>query len=231
MDNDLTTYPIPFFGNIETARVLTVGVNPSREEFDLDRGWPNEMKFEDWKNRLINYFSDQRHHMWFDKWEEALGVLGVSYFDNTAAHLDLSLRPTFSMSSLKGERANLFGQMLESDIKWLFELFPFCKEAKLIILAGTPVKNLYMNQFIKKNAKRFGFELTGDFKGTRKPGKAKTDFHSLISEEFSFKRPVFFCSSSPSDRDPETPPEETGKETWISLRIEEHKDKLISHLR
>ena len=38
----LNTFPIPFFGNILTAKVLTIGVNPSSGEF-IDRNWPVEM--------------------------------------------------------------------------------------------------------------------------------------------------------------------------------------------
>ena len=39
---NLSVHPIPFFGNIKSARILTVGVNPSNGEFK-NRGWPEKL--------------------------------------------------------------------------------------------------------------------------------------------------------------------------------------------
>ena len=81
--------PIPFFGNIESAKVLTVGVNPSRTEFDDNRNWPREdMHAKDLKNRLVKYFNPEesfcREHGWFEEWERVLNLINFSYFNGTA---------------------------------------------------------------------------------------------------------------------------------------------------
>ena len=49
-------HPIPFFGNIESARVITVGLNPGITEFAQHRGWTTELDAEDLAYRLVNYF-------------------------------------------------------------------------------------------------------------------------------------------------------------------------------
>jgi len=45
-----TGRPIPFFGDIRTARVLTVGVNPSPTEFNSDR-WDQITNSTQWTHR------------------------------------------------------------------------------------------------------------------------------------------------------------------------------------
>ena len=49
-------HPIPFFGNIKTAEILTVGANPSNTEFLDKRKWPKEIDTIYLMNRLLNYF-------------------------------------------------------------------------------------------------------------------------------------------------------------------------------
>jgi hypothetical protein len=39
----VTVFPIPFFGRIDQALVLTVGVNPSATEFH-NRAWPSSVQ-------------------------------------------------------------------------------------------------------------------------------------------------------------------------------------------
>jgi hypothetical protein len=84
-------WPIPFFGNPATAQVATIGVNPSSDEFDEQRGWASVTTTRQWKLRLRDYF---RHpvppHEWFEPWRTGLAVLGLSYEDGSAVHLDLS---------------------------------------------------------------------------------------------------------------------------------------------
>src|SRR2546423_2241001 len=89
---NILTHPIPFFGNVESAKVVTVGVNPSVSEFKKERwaGLTNGQIL----GRLINYFNQNsvRPHPWFEVWEKALQPLGCSYTNGTAAHADLSPR-------------------------------------------------------------------------------------------------------------------------------------------
>ena len=40
--SDQKIYLIPFFGKIETAKVITVGINPASSEFRPSRNWPPE---------------------------------------------------------------------------------------------------------------------------------------------------------------------------------------------
>jgi hypothetical protein len=68
-------HPIPFFGNLESAEVLTIGVNPSSTEFEPWRDWPEQrMTSEDLSNRLLDYFRrpHPKPHPWFADIEEAL---------------------------------------------------------------------------------------------------------------------------------------------------------------
>src|SRR5688572_15978542 len=66
-------WPVPFFGNPATARVATIGANPSSKEFDPDRRWPNAKIANrgTWKNRLKSYFehtNTTRPADWFAPW-------------------------------------------------------------------------------------------------------------------------------------------------------------------
>ena len=77
---NLVVHPIPFFGNIETAKVLTVGANPSNGEFNKNRDWLEEITNTDLKNRLLKYFNlSIEPHPWFGIWEESLQLLDSSY--------------------------------------------------------------------------------------------------------------------------------------------------------
>ena len=108
--------PCRFFGNPASALVATIGVNPSSSEFDPARLWGAVQTKKDWKLRLRDYF---RHrvppHEWFESWQVGLAVLGLSYQEGTAVHLDLSYRATTAM--LKNPSTDLaeFRRMVEQD--------------------------------------------------------------------------------------------------------------------
>ena len=71
-----TVFPIPFFGRIDTATVLTVGVNPSVGEFE-GRGWPSPIDTNYLADRLLRYFESpygMLHHRWFETWRQASGA-------------------------------------------------------------------------------------------------------------------------------------------------------------
>ena len=57
IDPTVKTFPVPFFGKIDSARVLTVGVNPSDGEFK-NRNWPESLDPEDLKERIYAYFNN-----------------------------------------------------------------------------------------------------------------------------------------------------------------------------
>lgn len=130
-------WPIPFFGNPATAVVATVGVNPSSGEFAPDRRWAGVDTPGKWKRRLRDYFKNEvPAHDWFDPWRIGLELLGVSYEAGTAAHLDVSYRPTKAMlTNPQTDRAE-FRRMVEKDAAWFFKLLLLCPKLKLLLTFG-----------------------------------------------------------------------------------------------
>lgn len=82
--------PLPFFGPIERARVITFGLNPSAEEFTNKRNWAGVTDAA-LADELVNYWTNEKRipHNWFLPWNTILSGLGVSYASD-AAHIDLS---------------------------------------------------------------------------------------------------------------------------------------------
>jgi hypothetical protein len=134
-------YPIPFFGNLETARVITIGVNPSSKEFAPWRSWKSDMTNEQLTSYLFPYFqnSKPKPHPWFAPIEEALNILDCSYQTNTA-HTDLSPRATKAMSWLngEGERSN-FLQMIREDVVCISKLLSVCSSCRAVFLVGSVI--------------------------------------------------------------------------------------------
>ena len=131
-------WPIPFFGDIRKAKVLTVGVNPSNSEFRSAERWGEIKTDNQWIQRLLNYFHEPEvaSHEWFIPWEASLNLIGCSYDNRTAAHLDLSPRATESMRKALRIR---FCDMVSKDIRWFFDCLGFCPDAKLILTAGSMI--------------------------------------------------------------------------------------------
>jgi len=130
--------PIPFFGDIRSARVLTIGVNPSSGEFNPESRWNAVLSDAQWGHRLLDYFhtSEAPWNRWFLPWEAALRLIGCSYENRTAAHLDLSPRATIRMSEAPTE---IFRELVEADVRWLFEVLSFAPSARLVLVAGRVV--------------------------------------------------------------------------------------------
>ena len=164
----LTHYwPIPFFGNHATALVATVGVNPSSGEFAPKRNWGDVEKVKDWKLRLKNYFNQTTPaHEWFGPWRTGLKLLGVSYEAGTAAHFDVSYRPTKAM--LKNETTDRleFRHMVERDAAWLFRLLPLCPNLRLLLVFGPIIRangsTESLAQFLRNNAPKNCFNVSQD---------------------------------------------------------------------
>lgn len=188
----VATHPIPFFGDIESARVLTLGVNPSAEEF-VGRNWPSTLGAADLSQRLVAYF---RHatppHPWFATWNDALASLGAS-FSSGAAHLDLSPRATAAMGSTKDWRA--FAEMIEFDSASFFGVLPFCIGARALLMSGCVTKRWYISDFVARIAPQHGYRLIGS---SDRSGAGRVGFFKL--EGHGRTLPVFFCSVSPSAR-------------------------------
>lgn len=109
--------PILYFGNLPSYRksdvkVLTVGKNPSDNEFRLKKGDPfSFVRFSNWDENkrnlspaLNSYFEDRPLKQWFSCYEPILNGLSASYYQNshpnTALHTDicspLATNPTWS---------------------------------------------------------------------------------------------------------------------------------------
>ncbi len=150
--------PIPFFGNILTARVLTVGVNPSNTEFRKERLWREPLNHLNWQARLLNYFNfpDVPAHPFFETWSICLRSLGLTYCEREAAHIDVSPRPTIPMLSDGVDKLE-FRKMAEHDVKWFFELLSRLPQVQLLLVAGPiPAANGTKQQLAEFIARQAG---------------------------------------------------------------------------
>jgi hypothetical protein len=215
LDCSLNCHPICCFGDPDQARAITVGVNPSKGEFDPVNGWPSTITHIELARRCREYFRGRVAHSWFAPWTEALGHLGVSYATGSAVHVDLSPRATRSISDLKEAREQeLFLQMIGSDLWIFFGTLQLCQNAKLILMAGSVTGKYYINEFLQRFAFSYGYSLDGAFSRSASRGKGKVAFHTLSGG--GRKIDVFFCSTSPSDRN----------KTVLPQRVREHSVRL-----
>ena len=108
--------PILFFGDLDrylasALRVLTVGLNPSLQEFPEDspfRRFPYAKGavldgLDNYLKALSAYFRTDPYSTWFNAFEHLLGGLGASYYNgkpSTALHTDIcspvAIDPTWS---------------------------------------------------------------------------------------------------------------------------------------
>ena len=102
-DTNTPLHPVPFFGNLNTAAIVTIALNPSTTEFKPWRKWPRTpIEANELARRLSSYFKsvDSAPHPWFSDYQEALGIIGANYKINVA-HLDLSPLPLLWRTTLK----------------------------------------------------------------------------------------------------------------------------------
>ena len=108
-------YPIPFFGDIRKAAVLTLALNPAWTEFRDGRHWLPKFDAYALTTRLLYYFDlpTPAPHRWFRDRQDALASLECSYATN-AAHIDLHPLPTkFRRDLTEVQRANI-GRAIEN---------------------------------------------------------------------------------------------------------------------
>lgn len=211
----VTRHAIPFFGNVEAAKILTVGLNPSADEF-VGRRWPNALSPSALTERLRGYFdsASPTPHPWFETWSAALIHLGLSYRNGGGvAYLDLSPRATASRHpDWKG-----FERLMEHDARWFFQILPLCHNARALLIAGAVTKREYINEFIGRIAPSYGHRLTGEWRRT--PGSGKVGFHRLVGPACDL--PVFFCSVSPSGRE----------KSLLIDRVQRHRATILAWLQ
>jgi hypothetical protein len=213
-DPNLVTIPIPFFGDVLGAKVITVGLNPSDGEI-RGRGWHQPITPAAICDRLLIYFNNPQFqsHPWFGAWEQALNEIGISYFDGTAAHVDLCPWATRPMSNLPDH--NRFELLVNQSVPWFWRCMQIPANLRLVLMAGTMTKKYYLNEFLAKTRTSDGDELIGK---VSRGGKAFVGYHQLrLSGKLV---PVFFCSVSPSSR----------TAAMLPLRIAENQDRLAKFL-
>ncbi len=131
------THPIPFFGPLGTARVLTVGLNPSTTEFEPWRCWQNTLTAEALAQRLYNYFGlgYPKPHPWFAELDEGLRIINCQYGVG-AAHIDASPWATFGPKHLRKFPPSLlsYKKLLGKEAPRLSDLVQFCSGLKLVIV-------------------------------------------------------------------------------------------------
>lgn len=192
------TYPIPFFGDLESAEVVTVGVNPSSSEFAEHRDWEMGLTSHRLLSRLKTYFnlSGVDAHEWFFPWKECLELLKRSYEDGNAAHMDLSPRATIPMSYARDKER--FEQMVRTDLSWFSRFLPFLRSAKLMLMAGTVITahggSIDIDSLLVEDAPFHDFQLVDRHEVTPKPGRVA--LYKLVTPHF--RLPTLFCSVSPS---------------------------------
>ena len=156
-------HPMPFFGNLDGAAIVTIGLNPSSTEFEPWRSWPPEtMTAAELALRLAGYFRsvNPRPHSWFGEYQEALGIIGGDYKIN-AAHLDLLPWPTLSPTYLKKldeqngtELRDIYNSALNKGRDdWLaFSLECAAPKVKLILIFDSFGDRPAKTKFICRNA-------------------------------------------------------------------------------
>ena len=184
-------WPMPFFGDVLRARILTVGVNPSDQEFNPDRRWDAITNPKQWQTRLLHYFriSGVPPWCWFDTWSICLELIGHAYAAGDAAHIDISPRPTPPMLD-KRTNTGQFRPMVEHDVKWFFQLLGQLPQVRLLLVAGPiPRANGHKQQladFIREKAGAHGVQC-------RQPGRLPT----LLTPSHPKGIPVFVCPYEP----------------------------------
>ncbi len=139
------TTPVPFFGNIEAARCITIGINPSFNEFlsnneELLVG--KNKRLEDFETLRINeheyyeqvglenaakiyrscisYFK-RNPYSWFQKIEDTVNsAFDCSYYTDSAAHLDLvqwATKPVWS--ELENKDRTVADHLIDNDKSYL----------------------------------------------------------------------------------------------------------------
>ena len=129
-DVPLPLHPIPFFGVIDKARAITVGLNPSPTEFIKKDRWPRT-PFTPYNltRRLVDYFRlhHTAPHYWFAELQWSLEILHCPY-TFAAAHVDASPWTTHAPSYLAQTPHLLdsYNELLDDGVQnWLPRILGF----------------------------------------------------------------------------------------------------------
>jgi len=117
--NQDNLYPVPFFGDIRKAEVLTLALNPAWTEFrrggSHERNWIPGLDANALTTRLLHYFDlpVPSPHRFFEDLRPGLEILDKSYAQNVA-HIDLHSFPTKFRNALGNTQREVIGGWIES---------------------------------------------------------------------------------------------------------------------
>lgn len=139
--NGIPLHPIPFFGVLENAKAITVGLNPSTAEFE---SWPSFLTACELTKRLVDYFQPSKNtsHYWFAELQWAFETLHCPYHF-AAAHVDVTPWTTYAPTTLAKKKdrnlLSLYNQLLDVGVRsHLPRVLKFCNETvKLIIICSS----------------------------------------------------------------------------------------------
>lgn len=158
--------PVVFFGDIKNSTVATLGINPSKNEFQnngiLLSG--NQKRFETLSSlgasnlsRLtdhqvqkvydacINYFKTNPYRRWFDQLENnILKKFSVSFYSGTACHLDLVQWATDPIWRSVDNATK--AQLIQSDIKFLASQLAE-EKIEILLINGKEATDIFRNNF------------------------------------------------------------------------------------
>lgn len=129
-------YPIPFFGDIRHATVLTLALNPAWTEFQQGRHWIPGLDACALTTRLLHYFDlpTPPPHRWFKDRRDALAMLNCSYETNTA-HIDLHPLPTKFRKDLGETQRVEIGRLIEArSAPHLATLLKLATKVRLLVI-------------------------------------------------------------------------------------------------
>ena len=144
---EIPLHPIPFFGAIQQARVITVALNPSSTEFYEDGRWPQQISADDLAQRLLDYFREPTitPHHWFADLQQAMTYIHCPYH-LCAANVDASPWTTYSPTALiKWDRESgskdypllqSYNTLLDDGMsRWLPETLKLCQSTLKLVIA------------------------------------------------------------------------------------------------
>ena len=187
--------PIPFFGFLNSAIVITVAMNPSGAEFASGRRWRAEMPAAELAQRLHGYFTsaDPPPYGWFrEKCEPpAIRRRGLTFANGGLAHVDAFAIPTGPVTPIKEPLLNLAKRM-----DWtMFEALKLATRARVLVVTGSLTGSYYLHRWIAERGAAYGVALD------RRPEQPSGgDFAGAYTVSFANGRkvPMLFTSRGPS---------------------------------
>ena len=158
--------PVVFFGNIKNSTVATLGINPSKNEFQnnglLLSG--NQKRFETLislgasnlsgltnfqvqkvHDTCINYFKANPYRKWFDQLENnILNKFSVSYYSDKACHLDIVQWATDPIWRSLDYATK--AQLIQSDINFLATQLND-EKIEILLINGKEATEIFQNHF------------------------------------------------------------------------------------